>query len=305
MASILGIGECMIELSSAGENLWRQGFAGDVFNTLWYTRALSPTSNQVAFYTALGTDPTSDDMVAFFDAAGVSCADIPRIAGRVPGLYSIHLNGAERSFTYWRDTSAARLMLQMPDLLWNKSADADLVYMSGITLAILPDEDVQVLISGLRAHMKPGAKLAFDPNIRPHLWDNADRMKRVISAAAGISDIVLPSLEDEAETFGDASPKETAARYQSLGAGQVIVKNAQNPTLVQDGTTSLEFPVSFASGVVDTTAAGDSFNGGYFAALMAGHDLPTSIALAQTCAARVVCTKGALMPHDALADLRI
>jgi 2-dehydro-3-deoxygluconokinase len=34
MASILGISECMVELSSAGVGLWRQGFSGDVFNVL-------------------------------------------------------------------------------------------------------------------------------------------------------------------------------------------------------------------------------------------------------------------------------
>ena len=41
MTSILGIGECMIELSSAGDDLWRQRFSGDVFNALWYARAHS------------------------------------------------------------------------------------------------------------------------------------------------------------------------------------------------------------------------------------------------------------------------
>ena len=42
MKSILGIGECMIELSSEGLDLWRQRFSGDVFNSMWYAHGHPP-----------------------------------------------------------------------------------------------------------------------------------------------------------------------------------------------------------------------------------------------------------------------
>ena len=59
MTSLLGIGECMIELSSAGDDLWRQRFSGDVFNALWYARAHSADDADVAFHTAVGTDQSA------------------------------------------------------------------------------------------------------------------------------------------------------------------------------------------------------------------------------------------------------
>ena len=133
----------MVELSAAGPGLWRQGFSGDVFNALWYARALSHDNITVAFHTALGTDPLSDELLAFAQNAGIDCTNTPRIQDRRPGLYSIHLDGAERSFTYWRDTSAARMMLRYPEMLWPKVATADVIYLSGITLAILPDDDLR------------------------------------------------------------------------------------------------------------------------------------------------------------------
>lgn len=77
MPSILGIGECMVELSSAGTDLWRQAFAGDVFNALWYARAVSSSSVNVAFHTAVGTDPLSDQMLNFTTGAGIDCTDNP------------------------------------------------------------------------------------------------------------------------------------------------------------------------------------------------------------------------------------
>lgn len=37
---ILSIVECMVELADQGGRTFRQGFAGDTFNTAWYCRAL-------------------------------------------------------------------------------------------------------------------------------------------------------------------------------------------------------------------------------------------------------------------------
>jgi 2-dehydro-3-deoxygluconokinase len=302
MTSILGIGECMIELSPAEGSLLRQGFAGDVFNALWYAKATGGPDIDVAFFTAVGDDPISDRMLDFAATAGIRCDFVPRMPGRRPGLYMIHLTGAERSFSYWRDTSAARLMMRQADRLWTEVAEADCVYFSGISLAILSPEDCDLFLGALRSRMKPGACIAFDPNIRPHLWDDADRMREVISHAAALSDIVLPSFDDESRCFGDATPQDTARRYTALGAGQVVVKNGPLPTLLLDSDGMKEIPVPPIDGVIDTTAAGDSFNGAYLSALGRGATMTQAIAKAQACAAQVVCCKGALVPF---ADLRI
>ncbi|MEP1765601.1 MAG: sugar kinase [Sulfitobacter sp.] len=296
MTSILGIGECMIELSSAGPDLWRQGFSGDVFNTLWYARAISAEKTDIAFHTAVGVDPMSEDLLAFMQSGGINCDDTPRIPDRRPGLYSIHLHGAERSFTYWRDSSAAQMLLRDPDMLWRKVAKADVVYFSGITLAILPADDLEALLIGLVAHKKDGGILAFDPNIRPHLWADETRMLDVITRAAGISDLVMPSFDDEKSAFGDETPEVSAHRYAALGADHVVVKNGESETVHLQNGTLTAFAVGPVSGVTDTTAAGDSFNGAYIAALMLGYDTPRAILAAQRCAGQVIQRKGAIIP---------
>lgn len=300
MTSILGIGECMIELSSAGPDLWRQRFSGDVFNALWYARAYSLKETEIAFHTAVGTDPMSDQLLAFARSGGINCDDTPRIADRRPGLYTIHLNGAERSFTYWRDTSAAQMMVRQAGKLWQKVAAADVVYFSGITLAILPQEDLENLLVGLLEHKKKGAVLAFDPNIRPHLWNNRNRMLDVITRAAALSDLVLPSFDDEAAAFGDASPEVSARRYADLGANHVVVKNGASATIHLQADCMTAFSVAPVDGVIDTTAAGDSFNGAYVASLQRGFSTEDAILAAQRCAGQVIRHKGAIIP---LADL--
>lgn len=294
MKSLLGIGECMIELSSVQDDLWQQRFAGDVFNTLWYAKALSTERTSINFFTAVGDDQSSEEMLSFIASSGVTCDNIPQIEKGVPGLYRIHLDGAERSFSYWRDTSAAKQFMQKPELLWAQVGKADIVYLSGITVAILPDDDVEILLAGLRSALKPGAIIAFDPNIRPRLWASEERMKDVITRTAAISDLLLPSFEDEQLTFNDATPMATAERYQALGVKQVIVKNGDLDTLFVEGDKSEIFPVTPVNGVVDTTAAGDSFNGAYFAEYMKSGDISAAILLAQKCSGTVICNKGAL-----------
>ncbi|MBW4963398.1 sugar kinase [Sulfitobacter sp. CW3] len=295
MTSILGIGECMIELSSAGDDLWRQRFSGDVFNALWYARAYSRDDTDIAFHTAVGTDQMSDQMLTFIQSGGIRCDDTPRIANRRPGLYTIHLNGAERSFTYWRDTSAAQMMVRQPGPLWANVAGADVVYFSGISLAILPPEDLEILLDGLVQHKKLGGILAFDPNIRPHLWSDRDRMLRVISRAASLCDLVLPSFDDETSAFGDATPEDSAKRYADLGANHVVVKNGPSDTIHLESGCMTAFPVTPVDKIIDTTAAGDSFNGAYIASLLRGLPTYKAIQSAQQCAGKVIRQKGAII----------
>lgn len=304
MKSLLGIGECMLELSSVQNNLWQQNFAGDVFNTLWYAKALSTNDKSINFFTAIGDDHSSNEMLSFINNSGVSCSDIPRIKHGVPGLYRIHLEGAERSFSYWRDTSAARQFMKEPELLWTQVANADIVYLTGITMAILSDSDTEILLDGLRSALKPGAIIAFDPNIRVRLWANKDRTKDIISRTAAISDLVLPSFEDEQITFGDKTPVATAQRYQSLGVKQVIVKNAESEILFVEGDKRETFSVTKIDIVIDTTAAGDSFNGAYLAEYMDSGDVSKAISLAQKCAATVIRERGALIPFDTIKAIR-
>ena len=63
---IASVGECMIELSGADGGLWRMGFAGDTFNTLWALRALAGEDRAVDYVSAFGDDPFSRDQIAFF-----------------------------------------------------------------------------------------------------------------------------------------------------------------------------------------------------------------------------------------------
>ena len=174
---LLAIGECMVELMQAEGGLLRKSFAGDTFNTAYYARQFLPADWSVDYFSAVGTDMISDEMLAFMQGHGIGTDHVARIEGRSPGLYMIHLKDGERSFSYWRSVSAAKLLARDGDRLRAAVEASDIVVFSGITLAILPAEDVETLLAELRRARAAGKRVVFDPNIRPRLWDNAERMR--------------------------------------------------------------------------------------------------------------------------------
>jgi 2-dehydro-3-deoxygluconokinase len=292
MGRVVCIGECMVELAPAdAPGLYALGFAGDTFNAAWYLRRRLPPGWQVDYLTAVGTDAVSDRFLSFAASAGLGTAHIARRPDRTLGLYLIELTGTERSFAYWRGQSAARTLAQDTTALDAALNGATLAYLSGITLAILLPEDRATLLRTLARHRAQGTRIAFDPNLRPRLWPDTPTMRSAIMQAAAVADIVLPSFSDEATHFADPTPQATAARYTAAGATDVIVKDGENPILA--GTLTIN-PTP-APLIVDTTAAGDSFNAAFLAARLAGAPLPDAVRAGADLAARVIGGRGALV----------
>jgi len=290
----------MVELSQAGDGLLRKGFAGDTFNTAWYARACLAADWSVDYFTALGDDAMSDEMLAFIDTSGIGTSLIRRIRGRTPGLYMINLKDGERSFSYWRDSSAARSLAADPDRLREAVESAAVIYFSGITLAILPHEDAETLLAEVRRAKAAGKLVVFDPNIRPRLWSSYDVMHTTISEGARSSVLVMPSFDDEAAHFGDDSIEATIHRYRALGAVDIVVKNGADGVTLNFAGEQTFVPAEKVKKLVDTTSAGDSFNGAFLARYLEAGDAPAAARFAAKVAARVVSEHGALVVREKL-----
>ena len=175
-------------------------------------------------------------MLGFMRSAGIGTRHVARLSGKTPGLYMIHLDNGERSFSYWRSASAARQLADDRDALAAAISGAGIVYFSGITLAILPQAGPRH--ADRACPRSPGFRhlVAFDPNIRPRLWAGKDEMLSAITKAAGAASLVLPGFDDEAAHFGDASVADTIARYRNAGATDVLVKDGVKGATLAIGT---------------------------------------------------------------------
>ncbi|SDI36218.1 sugar kinase [Aliiruegeria lutimaris] len=295
------VGEAMIELSlGASEGAARVGYAGDTLNTAIYLRRLLPEDYEVEFVSAVGVDPLSDRMLAFIESEGVGVAHMRRHPDRIPGLYAITTDDAgERSFTYWRSASAARtLFADDGGETFAALSRFDLVYFSAITLAILSPAqraDLFAWIDGFRA---AGGKVAFDSNFRPKLWENLATAQKDVEIAWRKCDIAFPSVDDEMDLFGDADAEAVMQRFEGYGVPYGALKRGGEGPLPIG--VSLDTPNSYrmVDKVVDTTAAGDSFIGGFLSQYAQGAGIGAALLAGHECAARVITCPGAIIPKE-------
>lgn len=295
---VAAIGECMVELRDLGDGKMERGFGGDTLNTAVYMARLAGDAAAVDYVTALGDDPFSDEMLDAWQKEGLSTARVARLPGRRPGLYVIKTDeSGERSFFYWRGEAAARDLLQDPLALTAVEGlvGYDLVYLSGITLGILDQESRDRLYALLESIRANGGCVAFDGNYRPALWPNSGTARSEMEKALRLSDIALPSFDDEATLCGDSSPEVTIERLRGLGVQEAVVKNgAEAGLLLSDGQITTVVPEK-ADEVVDTTAAGDSFNGAYLAARLLEKSAEEAVAEGHKLAGYVVTKRGAIV----------
>jgi len=310
--NIAVIGECMLEvnrLSGAGacSNSEKTdalpaslSYGGDTLNTAVYLARMGVT---VDYVTALGDDAMSGWMIKQWQSEKVGCHLVQRQQNSVPGLYMIEVDEhGERSFLYWRENSpASKLFDNQEDStrLFSLLSSFGHIYLSGISLALYSDEALARLFEFLTSYRQAGGKVYFDGNYRPKLWKNRATAAATYEKIYSLTDIALPTIEDEQMVFGNDTPDAIIERIHSYGVPEVVLKMGSKGCLVSDGKESA-LVESNKVNVVDTTSAGDSFNAGYLASRISDNK-PSEAALAgHKLASVVIQHRGAIIPVEAM-----
>jgi 2-dehydro-3-deoxygluconokinase len=304
--TVYAIGECMIELQKSvhGQGTMDYRFGGDTLNTAVYmARLLDPEVADVAYVTGLGTDGMSAEMLAAWEREGIATDCVQRLPDRLPGVYMIETDpDGERRFHYWRKDAAARHWLAAPGAgkVLAALASARMVYLSGISLAILSPGDRDLLIATLARCRAAGGSVVFDNNYRPRLWEDADTAREVYGRVLAHADIALLTLDDEVALYGPADAAGVIERTRTLGVGEVVVKCGGAPCVVWHDGRMHEVAPQPVQDVIDTTAAGDSFGAAYMAARLSGKGPEDAARAGHRLAGTVIRHRGAIIPRDAM-----
>lgn len=299
MPKVMTIGEVMVEFARGPDGRYGLAFGGDTFNTAVY---LARAGVETGYATALGDDAFSDRIFAAASGESIDTTAMLRVPGRMPGLYVIDTDArGERSFSYWRDTSPARDLFELPG--WETVAEAlveaSMVYLSGITLSLYSNVGLGRLLATLEFARERGARIVFDGNFRPRGWGgDVGRARAVYAEALKRASIALPTYDDEATLWGDGSPAATAERIATFGVDEIVVKNGAGGALVRNAGVSHLVPIPEPVEPVDTTAAGDSFNAAYLAARLGDASPEVAAEAGHQLAGRVIRHRGAIMPRQ-------
>ena len=288
------IGEGMLELSRDGP-AWRLGYGGDTLNTAIH---LARAGIDTAYLTALGCDQLSADLKAQWAAERLDMSLVLTDPDRTPGLYAISTDAAgERSCAYWRADSAARQLFSCEgiDRVLECAAQADLLAFSLISLAVLPPAGRTRLLQVAQAARARGAMVAFDGNYRPRLWASPQDACAARDAAIACATIGLPTLEDEAAFSHAVGAADVAAHWQRLGCAETVVKLGADGCRLPDGAI---IAPQRQLAPVDTSGAGDAFNGGYLGARLRGATPAEAAITGHAVAGWTIMRRGAIPPRD-------
>ena len=292
------IGECMIELQHRADGSLHQSFGGDTLNTAVYLRRELGDIGHVDYVTALGDDSFSDAMCQQWVDEGLGLTMVQRLPGRLPGLYCIQTDAnGERKFLYWRNEAAVRDCFTTPaaESILAALPSCDVVYFSGITLAVLGPVGRERLLQTLNETRKRGAKVVFDNNYRPRLWASVEAARAAYRQVLAEVDMALLTEDDERALFGYADSEQVFAAYPAIE--EVVLKRGADDCLIRFDGERFAVPAVKVEKVVDTTAAGDSFSAAYLASRLKGGS-PEQAALAgHRLASRVIQVPGALIPR--------
>ncbi|KIQ37894.1 sugar kinase [Pseudomonas viridiflava] len=296
------IGECMIELQQHADGSLRQSFGGDTLNTAVYLARLLG-SGQVDYVTALGDDSFSDAMCKVWSEEGIGLGKVQRLPGRLPGLYCIQTDASgERRFLYWRNEAAVRDCFMTPaaEPILAALTSYDVLYFSGITLAVLGAEGRSRLLMMLAKARSRGAKVAFDNNYRPRLWASVEQAREAYLACLPYVDLALLTEDDEQALYGYTDTDQLLTAYRQRGIDEIVIKRGAQSCIVETDGKRFEIPTQKVERVVDTTAAGDSFSAAYLAARLKGEHPQQAAEAGHRLAGIVIQHPGALVPKSVM-----
>lgn len=298
MKKIAIIGECMVELKKEGD-LFSPNFGGDTLNTaLYLSRLTSDLGVKVSYLTGLGTDEFSRGMLQAWKEENIDTQFVHISENKQPGLYTISTReNGERDFRYWRNDSAAKYWLSKIDLakLIADLSSYAMIYLSGISLAILPERELALLFNLLESCKQAGVKIAFDNNYRPILWRSKEQTQQTYKKILKLTDVALLTFDDELMLYGEHDVEQCITRTQEYGVAEIVIKRGSDSCLVITHDERVELAPNKITNVVDTTAAGDSFGAGYLSQRLLDKSVLEAIAMGHKLAGTVIQHKGAII----------
>ncbi|MGS2720998.1 sugar kinase [Paraglaciecola aestuariivivens] len=290
-------GECMLELVNQSSTQLGKSFAGDLYNSCVYLkRAFNDLD--IAFMSCVGQDKLSHELLDRLAQEQINTDFLPQISTHHLGAYMVITDDVgERSFLYWRNDSAAKhIMSALSEQQSEALNSAGLFFFSGISIAILPESQRTLFWHKLAQMKRAGVTIVFDPNYRPQLWESVEVAKHHIEKALQLADVLLPGVDDFEKLYGFSEVEQCIEFCLEFEPKELVMKHGEKNLHIVHANGTEVVPIVANDNVVDTTSAGDAFNGVYLGSRVSGYAPKTAALAASAASSKVIETPGAIMP---------
>ncbi|MDA7599456.1 5-dehydro-2-deoxygluconokinase [Alphaproteobacteria bacterium] len=166
----------------------------------------------------------------------------------------------------------------------------DALITTGTVFAQQPSRDA--VFHGFELAKMAGLPLIFDVDYRPYSWVSPADAAATYSRAAAACDIVIGNDVEFGFMAGAFDRGLEKARALANDSAQIVIYK-----MGEEGAITITADGEFRTGiysvdVLKPTGAGDSFMGGFIAALSAGHDVKDAVLRGSACASMVVSRVG-------------
>ncbi len=293
MPDIISIGECMIELFSEQPmetaDTFQRSFAGDSLNILV---AASRLGTSTGYVTRLGNDPFTSYLLGSWQAEGIDTSHAKRVEGFNAVHFVAQLPGGDREFVYYRKGSAPSTM-EPDDLDPEYIGAAKILHVSGIAQAISQSAKATTLKAARIAHER-GIAVSYDPNYRHQLWSREDAREAMEQTLPYVTYFMPSAPADTDVLFGTSVPEDVISEARSRGVQITAVKLGEKGVVVGTADSIIECPAYTPGRIVDTTGAGDAFDGAFLHGLLNGMSVRDAATLGTVTAGLKVRGRGAL-----------
>ncbi len=293
MPDLISIGECMVELFSEDPieeaDTFTRSLAGDSFNICVAAQRLGTGTGYI---TRLGDDPFAAYLLNTWNSLGIDTSQVRTVEGFNAVHFVALLPDGDREFVYYRSGSAPTTLCP-EDLDPDYIGSAKILHCSGIAQAI-SDSARATVLRAARIAKERGLKVSYDPNYRHQLWSHED-MREAASELLPFVDYFLPNTPDDSQALiGSDDPYRMVQHYRDLGAPVVAVTRGEDGAVIGSEDGIVEIPSYSPGGPIDTTGAGDAFNGGFIHGLLNGMSIADSGRLGTITAGLKLRGRGAL-----------
>jgi ribokinase len=240
---------------------------------------------RVRFVGAVGRDELGDAAVRELEAEGVDCSGVARLAGEPTGVALIAVDDAGRNqIAVASGANAAVDAALVQAALGGDALAGDGVCLLGFEI---PDDAVVAAASAAAA---AGWRIVLNPA----------PARALVPQLAGLGVILTPNALEAAALSGVREPAGAARALAGRTGAPVVVTVGEEGAILAHGDQLARVPVPRVD-VVDTTGAGDAFNGVLAAGLAGGLRLEPAVRRAVVAASASVGTAGARggMPNAA------